>query len=193
MLADVTHEVVLSHEVTETKAGDGETLPTILAQGKGNPPAGRIKTLAYDKADDGEEAHKLLRAEGITPLIPMRSLWRTEPERILPGHDGTSNVVYDEAGTVTCYDQVSEPPVRHRMSYIGHEPARKTPKYRCPTKHEGWECPMSPVCSTGKSYGKTGAWTARSTCAGSRPRHARRRSLSGCPRGGRRWSVSTGG
>jgi len=35
-------------------------------------------------------------------------------------------VVYDESGTVYCYDKVSEPPVRHRMSYIGHEPQRKT-------------------------------------------------------------------
>ena len=29
------------------------------------------------------------------------------------------------------------------MSYIGHEPERETLKYRCPAKHEGWECPMS--------------------------------------------------
>src|SRR5262249_36857883 len=28
-------------------------------------------------------------------------------------------------------------------------------KYRCPAKHEGWECPMSAVCNAGKSYGKT--------------------------------------
>jgi hypothetical protein len=41
------------------------------------------------------------------------------------------------------------------MSYIGHEPERETLKYRCPAKHEGWECPMSAVCNAGKSYGKT--------------------------------------
>ncbi len=155
LLVDVKHEVVLSYEVTETRAGDGETLPTILAQGQANLPAGRIKTLAYDKAADSEEVHQLLSDEEITPLIQMRSLWKTDPERMLPGHDGTSNVVYDEAGTLYCYDKVSEPPVRHRMSYIGHEPARKTLKYRCPAKHEGWECPMSSVCNAGKSYGKT--------------------------------------
>lgn len=28
-------------------------------------------------------------------------------ERMLPGHDGTSNVVYDEAGTLYCYDTAS--------------------------------------------------------------------------------------
>jgi hypothetical protein len=41
------------------------------------------------------------------------------------------------------------------MSYIGHEPERGTVKYRCPAKHEGWECPMSATCNAGKSYGKT--------------------------------------
>ena len=45
--------------------------------------------------------------------------------------------------------------VRHRMSYIGYEPARETLKYRCPAKHEGWECPMAKICNAGKSYGMT--------------------------------------
>ena len=45
--------------------------------------------------------------------------------------------------------------MRHKMSYIGHEPERETLKYRCPAKHEGWECPMSAMCNAGKSYGKT--------------------------------------
>ena len=127
----------------------------LLEQAKANLPADRIKTLAYDKAADSEEVHKLLSGEGITPLIQMRALWKTEPERMLPGHDGSSNVVYTEDGTIYCYDKVSEPPVRHKMAYIGHEPERETLKYRCPAKHEGWECPMSTMCNAGKSYGKT--------------------------------------
>jgi hypothetical protein len=155
LIVDVKHEVVLSYEITDTKAGDGETLPVLLVQAKANLPEGRIKTLAYDKAADGEEVHKLLSDEAITPLIQMRSLWKTEPERMLPGHDGSSNVVYTEDGTIYCYDKVSEPPVRHKMAYIGHEPERETLKYRCPAKHEGWECPMSSTCNAGKTYGKT--------------------------------------
>src|SRR5258708_27304894 len=73
----------------------------------------------------------------------MRELWQTEPERMLPGHDGTSNFVYTEDGSIHCYDKVSDPPVRHPMSYIGYEPERQTLKYRCPARYEGWECPMS--------------------------------------------------
>jgi Transposase DDE domain len=152
---DVKHEVVLAYEITDTKAGDGETLPDVLKQAEANLPAGRIETLAYDKAADSDDVHEHLSDKGITPLIQMRSLWQTEPERMLPGHDGTSNVVYDEAGTIYCYDKVSDPPVRHKMAYIGHEPERETLKYRCPAKHEDWECPMSSVCNAGKSYGKT--------------------------------------
>jgi hypothetical protein len=155
LVVDVKHEVVLAYEITDTKAGDGETLPVVLEQAEANLPVDRIETLAYDKAADSDDVHRMLSRKGITPLIQMRALWQTDPERLLPGHDGTSNVVYDEAGTLYCYDKVSEPPVRHPMSYIGYEPERETLKYRCPAKHEGWECPMSTLCNAGKSYGKT--------------------------------------
>lgn len=152
---DVKHEVALSYEITDTKAGDCETLPTLLAQARANLPAGRIKTLAYDKAADTEEVHEVLSEAGIKPVIQNRKLWKSEPERMLPGHDGNSNIVYDESGTVYCYDRQSEPMVRHAMAYIGYEPERETLKYRCPAMHEGWECPMSKICNAGKSYGKT--------------------------------------
>jgi hypothetical protein len=155
LLVDVKHEVVLSYEITDTKAGDGETLPVILGQAEANLPADRIETLAYDKAADNDGVHQALFGKGITPLIQMRGLWQEDPERMLPGHDGSSNVVYTEDGTIYCYDKVSDPPVRHKMSYIGHEPERETLKYRCPAKHEGWECPMSATCNAGRSYGKT--------------------------------------
>lgn len=155
LLVDVGHEVVLSYEITDTKAGDGETLPALLDQAEANLPDDRIQTLSYDKAADTNDVHKRLAKSDITPLIQMRSLWESEHERRLPGHDGTSNIVYDETGTLFCYDQVSRPIVRHKMAYIGHEPARQTLKYRCPARHEGWDCPMSQVCNAGKSYGLT--------------------------------------
>jgi hypothetical protein len=155
LLVDVKHEVVLSYEITDTKAGDGETLPVVLEQAQGNLPEDRIKTLAYDKAADSDDVHKLLSGQGITPLIQMRGLWQIDPERMLPGHDGSSNIVYKEDGTIYCYDKVSEPPLRHQMAYIGYEPDRETLKYRCPAMHEGWDCPMSKICNAGKSYGKT--------------------------------------
>src|SRR5262249_38775879 len=122
LVVDVKHEVVLAYEITDTKAGAGQTRPVVYSQAKRNLPTGRIQTLAYDKAADSDEVHKLLSGEGITPLIQMRGLWPSEPERLLPGHDGSSNVVYTEDGSIYCYDKVSDPPVRHRMAYLGHEP-----------------------------------------------------------------------
>jgi len=154
-LVDVRHEVSLSYKITDTKAGDGETLPAILGDAQANLPTGRIKTLAYDKAADTNDVHQLLSKANIKPVIQNRSLWKEDHERMLPGHDGNSNIVYDEAGTVYCYDRESQPLVRHKMSYIGHEPQRQTIKYRCPAMHEGWECPMAKICNAGKSYGLT--------------------------------------
>ena len=155
LLVDVKHEVALAYEVTSTKAGDGETLPSLLNQAQSNLPDQRIRTLAYDKAADDNHVHRLLCGAKIKPLIQNRSLWKEEHEKMLPGHDGRSNVVYDEAGTLHCYDRTSEPMVRHRMAYIGHEPSRRTLKYRCPARHEGWQCPHDSQCNAGKKYGKT--------------------------------------
>jgi hypothetical protein len=155
LLVDVKHEVALAYEVTSTKAGDGETLRSLLNQAQDNLPSKRIATLAYDKAADNNPVHRLLSKARIKPLIQNRSLWREESEKMLPGHDGTSNVVYDEAGTLHCYDRSSDPMIRHRMSYIGHEPSRGTLKYRCPARHEGWTCPNDRQCNAGRKYGKT--------------------------------------
>ena len=155
LLVDVKHEVALSYEITDTKTGDGETLPSLLTQAQANLPPDRIRTLAYDMAADTNDVHDLLSENRIKAVIQNRSLWQNELERKLPGHDGRSNVVYDETGTIYCYDQVSEPLVRHRMAYIGYEPQRETLKYRCPAFHEGWSCPMLEICNRGKSYGKT--------------------------------------
>jgi hypothetical protein len=152
---DVKHEVALAYTVTSPAAGDGETLPVVLKQAQANLPPRRTKTLAYDKAADSNAVHERLEEAKIKPLIQMRSLWKEEPERMLPGHDGNSNIVYDEAGTVYCYDRQSLPLVRHPMSYTGYEASRGTLKYRCPAVHEGWPCPSEEVCNAGRSFGKT--------------------------------------
>lgn len=161
LLVDVKHEVSLAYRISSTTRGDNEELPALLQQARQNlgddprHPArpGRIRTLAYDKAADDNDTHAMLDAAGIKAIIENRCLWKDDLERMLPGHDGTSNIVHDEAGTVYCYDKVSDPPVRHRMAYIGQEPSRGTLKYRCPAKHEGWDCPSLPRCTQG-SYGK---------------------------------------
>jgi hypothetical protein len=155
LLVDVKHEVPLAYQVTDTKAGDNELIPTLVTQAKANLPAERLQTLAYDKAADDEKVHDYLHQEGIKPLIQMRALWQEDPERPLPGSPERIplHVVHDEAGTLYCYDRVSEPPVRHPMAYIGYEKNRETLKYRCPARHQGWTCPSDGRCNEGKDYG----------------------------------------
>ena len=129
-------------------AGEAETPNSVPQQ---NPTDQEV--WAYDKAADDEAVHRLLHKAGIKPLIENRALWKGEPERMLPGHTGRSNLVYDESGTIHCYDKMSMPMVRHRMAYVGHEVNRGTLKYRCPARHEGWSCPSDARCNEGRTYG----------------------------------------
>ena len=155
LIVDVKHEVALSWEITTATASDAATLPKTLQQAQANLPEGRIETLAFDKAADDQQTPKLLNRSGIKPLIEIRSMWKEEPLRMLPGHDGNSNIVYDEKGTLYCYDRTSQPMVLHQMAYNGYEEQRGTLKYRCPARHEGWTCPQDAVCNEGKEYGRT--------------------------------------
>jgi hypothetical protein len=161
LLVDVRHEVSLAYDITDTKAGDNERVAALVKQAQANLPEGRIQTLAYDKAADDEKVHEVLHTAGIKPLIQNRSLWQDEPERPLPGDRYPLQLVHDEAGTVHCYDTVSDPPVRHRMAYIGYEHDRECVKYRCPARHEGWECPSDARCNGDRVAGLT----ARIPCA----------------------------
>jgi hypothetical protein len=155
LLVDVRHEVPLAYSITDPKVGDNEQIKPLLEQATANLPAGRIETLAYDKAADDEKVHELLHQQQIKPLIQNRALWKDDKERPLPGAKGRYplNVVHDEAGTLYCYDMASDPPVRHEMAYVGYEKDRETLKYRCPARHEGWNCPSDERCNQGKKYG----------------------------------------
>jgi len=154
LLVDVKHEVTLAYHITDTKAGDNELLGDLLAQAEHNLPPQRIDTVAYDKAADDGAVHELLHEKGIRPLIQNRTFQVDEPEKVLGGRVPL-NVVYDQAGTIYCYDRVSPEPVRHAMAYIGHEAERCTLKYRCPARHQGWDCPSDAVCNGERSYGLT--------------------------------------
>jgi hypothetical protein len=153
LLVDVRHEVALAYQITDTRTGDNERVGALIEQAEANLPEGRIETLASDKAADDEKVHEVLKDHQIKPVIQNRALWREEPERPLPGDRAPRHVVHDEAGTVYCYDTLSDPPVRHPMACAGSEKDRGTIKYRCPARHEGWACPSQAKCDAGRSYG----------------------------------------
>jgi len=155
LLVDVRHEVIVAWHVAPATVSDAEIIPLLLDQANRVLTKGRIQTLAYDRAADDHKTHKLLNEQNIKPLIQNRSLWKNQTEEMLPGHNGSSNVVYDEAGTLYCYDKVSVAPVKQKMAYIGYEKSRRTLKYRCPARHEDWKCPSDAKCNGNSSYGKT--------------------------------------
>jgi hypothetical protein len=154
LLVDVKHEVALAYHITDTKAGDNERIPELVEQAQRNLPSERIKTLAYDKAADDGAVHEFLHDEKIAPVIQNRNFKLEEPEKVVGGRTPL-NIVYDQAGTLFCYDKVSDTPVRHPMAYIGHEAERGTLKYRCPARHHDFACPSDEVCNGERGYGLT--------------------------------------
>jgi Transposase DDE domain len=154
LLVDVKHEVALAYHITNTKTGDNERIAELMGQARGNLPSGRIKTLAYDKAADDGAVHEFLHEGGIKPLIQNRNFKLEEPEKVLGGSTHL-NIVYDQAGTVYCYDCTGPTPVRHPMAYIGHERGRGTLKYRWPARHGDWDCPSDARCNGERGYGLT--------------------------------------
>ena len=150
LLVDVDNEVSLAYAITDTKAGDNEMIEALLVQAEANLPQGRIETLAYDKAADDRKVHQMLNGHDVKPVIQVREMWKGEKEKSL--RVGLP-VVYDEAGTVSCYDTHSEPPVQRKMAYVGYEQDRGTVRYRCPAAYEGFECNSHEKCNAGKKYG----------------------------------------
>lgn len=154
VLCDTRHEVALAYRITAASQADNQHLCPLVEEAEANLPERRIESLAYDKACDDGDVHVMLKKHSIRPVIQQRSMWQDKESRVLEGA-GIGNVVYDEAGTLYCYDMLSDPPICHRMAYIGHEPSRGTLKYRCPAEHESWRCPSSKRCNHGKRYGMT--------------------------------------
>lgn len=152
LLVDVQHEVALAYHISDTKLGDNEGIEALVEQAQTNLGAGRIQTLAYDKAADDIKVHEVLHEHDIKPLIQNRALWTEEKEK--PLRVGLP-LVYDESGTVYCYDTVSDPPIKQKMACIGYEKGRETIKYRCPAMHHGLPCASMAKCNDGKSYGLT--------------------------------------
>lgn len=150
LLVDVKHEVALAYHVSDTKLGDNEGIAPLLEQATANLGTSRIETMAYDKAADDKKVHEVLHEHGIKPVIQARALWKEEKEKVL--RVGLP-LVYDEAGTVFCYDTVSDPPVKKAMACIGYEKDRETIKYRCPAMHDGLPCPSLEKCNGEKKYG----------------------------------------
>jgi hypothetical protein len=107
--------------ISDSKTGDNERVKARVPQAPANLPPGRVETLVYDKAADGEAVPEAPHEAGIKPLIHDLALWQGEPGRPLPGPGGRYplHLVPDEAGTRYCYNPVSQPAAEQPMAYVG--------------------------------------------------------------------------
>jgi hypothetical protein len=66
-----------------------------------------------------EKIYACRHGHGIKPVIHNRAQWEGA-EQPPPGGRFPLHLVHNEAGTVFCYDTVSDPPVSQTMSYVGY-------------------------------------------------------------------------
>jgi hypothetical protein len=154
-LIDRKHEVSLNYRITSATGADNVELIPLVQETQPLLPPQRIQTLAYDKAADDHKVHEALQDAGIRPLIQLRKNPNGPKEEVLLHRGQPTPFVYDEAGTVFCYDSVSEPDVKRPMAYWGHDAARGVLKYRCPAKARGFACPSLEKCNGASAFGKT--------------------------------------
>jgi hypothetical protein len=91
---DVKHEIALSWTITPATASDGATIPSLVEGMDRVLPQGRLQTFAYDKAADDEKIHDLLHRRHVRPLIEIRSMWKDELDRPLPGMEQSPAPLY---------------------------------------------------------------------------------------------------
>lgn len=105
LLEDAKHEVALTYQLTDTKAGDNEEIAPLVEHAQANLPEGRIETVIYDKAGDDVKVHEALAEQGVKPVIQNRTCWPKDgaQQKVLGGRIPLHGV-YKEAGTVSCYD-----------------------------------------------------------------------------------------
>lgn len=92
--------------------------------------------------DDGQLMDLLWRTHRIKPVIDIRNVWKDGEQTKLVA--GTTNVVYDYKGTVSCVCLATGR--QREMAYRGFEEKRGTLKYGCPAVHYGYGCEGKASC-----------------------------------------------
>ena len=194
LLVDAKHEVVLAYQVTTANAADCKSLPDLVQQGQANLPEGRIETLAYDKAADDNESHRLLHAGQDSPgdpePPPVEGPDRTDASRprrhvehrlrrgghgaLLRPHEPADRAAPDglhRLRTPAADDQVSLPGAARGLDLSARRGVQRGQVLR----QDG----------AGESHDRPAAVSAHS--------RGRPRSSSGCTTAARRWNGSTHG
>ena len=187
LLVDVSHEVALAYDISDTKAGDNERVPALVEQAR--PTCRRAACRRWPTTRRPTTRRSMRRCtRPASSRDPEPGVVEGgEPRGPARGAATRCTWSMTRRARSSCYDTVSEPAGAAPMAYIGYEQERETVKYRCPARHEGWDCPSDERSAT---RARTTAWRyaspVRWTCGGSRRSRGRRRNSSGATRAGRR-------
>jgi len=141
LLVDAEYELPVAFTVMKASAAEQPQAKALLRGLEKNHPR-LLAACRYglgDKGyDDGELIRQLWDEHQIKPVIAIRNCWQQPDGADTRVMSGTTNVIYDYQGRVSCCcPRTGE--VR-AMAYGGFEKDRQTLKYRCPAVHYGADC-----------------------------------------------------
>jgi hypothetical protein len=102
----------------------------------------RCKYFMADKAYDDTDLILWLKKKEIKAVIDKRTMWKTEKEKPVPGHEGT--FYYNEKGDVFCYGKESGE--CHNMKPAGYDKERDALRKKCPVSLYGASCREADTC-----------------------------------------------
>lgn len=145
LIVDADYELPVAFSVTKASAAEAPEAHKLLDQLNISHPE-ILQNSQHLMGDKGYDDSKLLikawEEHEIKPIIDIRNMWKDEdPTRLL---SGTTNIVYDYKGTVSCH--CMETGKVREMAYGGFEKDRETLKYRCPAEHYGINCQSKDIC-----------------------------------------------
>lgn len=149
LIVDSRYELPVDFRLTKASAAEQPMAIEMLDALAERAPvvAERAKHLSADKGyDDGKIIVKTHDELDIAPIIDIRNLWKDgEKTKMVKG---STNVVYDHRGTVSCLCPKTLTP--HEMCYGGYERDRESLKYLCPAMAKGLTCAGQAECATGR-------------------------------------------
>lgn len=147
LVVDAEYELPVAFELTRASAAEqpvGRELVRRMGRRQGALVAGCEALLGDKGYDDGGLICQLWDEHGIKPVIDIRNCWQQSDAGETRVLAGTTNVIYDYRGAVSCScPRTGE--VR-AMAYGGFEKDRGTLKYRCPAAHYGLSCKGRSEC-----------------------------------------------
>jgi hypothetical protein len=145
LIVDSTYELPVMFKMTKASVAEQPIgLEMIKGLSQQAPAvAERAESLSGDRGyDDTKIIVESWDNQGIKPIIDIRNCWKDgETTRVI---NGTTNVVYDYKGTVSCICMKTG--TERPMAFGGFEKDRESLKYLCSAQYYGMTCEGQASC-----------------------------------------------